>query len=348
MPPHCVIEDVTDKWDPVEGDKLLGNMLIQHEGDAQKFLTSVLDFLKRKSNFFKGADPKKRVLEAFTHVAGDAAASGGIKGGFLAGEKVAEPKAAEPAAAASKPAAPSTSAPAAPAAPTPAPVVAAAAADDNAGPSGSAAPASAPAPAAEPAEAAAAAASASASETVVEDEPKEESKGIKPNSQRGADLDRYSWGQTLSEVTVNIPLPKGTKAKMCDVSITKTRLRVGLKGGAAPILEGDLSEPVKADDCMWNIADDVMEVTLAKLEGMHWWSAVVKGEPTIDTQKVEPENSKLGDLDSETRKTVEKMMFDQRQKALGLPTSDELQKQEMLKKFMAAHPEMDFSNAKIM
>lgn len=47
-----------------------------------------------------------------------------------------------------------------------------------------------------------------------------------PNRGNGADLEKYSWVQTLSEATVSVPVPSGTKGKMCDVLITKGKLKV--------------------------------------------------------------------------------------------------------------------------
>lgn len=47
-----------------------------------------------------------------------------------------------------------------------------------------------------------------------------------PNRGNGADLKNYSWVQTLSDATVSVPVPSGTKGKMCDVVITKGKIKV--------------------------------------------------------------------------------------------------------------------------
>lgn len=170
--------------------------------------------------------------------------------------------------------------------------------------------------------------------------------GLKPNLGNGYTYEKFSWTQVLSELVVNVKLPPGTKGKMLSVDIQNNSLSVKLKATGEVLYGGKLHKRIVVDDSLWTIEDDEVVMTLTKDNKMEWWKKVLEDEEDINTQKINPENSKLGDLDGETRATVEKMMFDQRQKQMGKPTSDEMQKQEMLNKFMKAHPEMDFSNAK--
>eukprot|EP00996_Jenningsia_fusiforme_P001226 NODE_2120_length_1289_cov_68.337097_g1928_i0.p1 GENE.NODE_2120_length_1289_cov_68.337097_g1928_i0~~NODE_2120_length_1289_cov_68.337097_g1928_i0.p1 ORF type:complete len:334 (-),score=108.50 NODE_2120_length_1289_cov_68.337097_g1928_i0:142-1143(-) len=177
-------------------------------------------------------------------------------------------------------------------------------------------------------------------------EDDDEGKGMKPNVGNGGTGVGYVWTQTLQELEVKVELGMNLKSRDCDVVISARHLKVAIKRGRV-IIDGELAEMVKTPECFWTLEDGhIVVVHLTKYNQMEWWKNVVKGHPEINVQKVQPENSKLGDLDGETRQTVEKMMFDQRQKQLGLPTSEEQQKRDMLAKFMAAHPEMDFSNAK--
>ncbi|CDI74621.1 nuclear movement domain-containing protein, putative [Eimeria praecox] len=200
-----------------------------------------------------------------------------------------------------------------------------------------------------PAENKAAATDASASSKPVGEEGStsdEEGERSRPEG-NGGQTDKYRWTQTLESVDVYVPMGEGVRAAQCQVKITATTLTLGLKG-QEPILKGEFSQRVQAEDSMWTLEDrKTLHLSLEKTDKMRWWSCVLKGDPEIDTKTIVPENSKLSDLDPETRATVEKMMYDQQQKQKGLPTSDQQRQAEMLEKFKQAHPELDFSNAKI-
>ncbi|KAJ1977664.1 hypothetical protein H4R35_002212 [Dimargaris xerosporica] len=165
----------------------------------------------------------------------------------------------------------------------------------------------------------------------------------------------YTWRQSLEELDLTFPVPAGTRARDVVVDIMNKRLKVALKtaasavnGGDPTLVDGELFASIIVDDSTWSIEDRCrLLVHLEKQNRMQWWPHVVTHHPQIDVSLIEPENSKLADLDGETRAMVEKMMFDQQQKAMGKPTSDEARKLQMLEQFKQQHPEMDFSQAKI-
>ncbi|KAL6633560.1 hypothetical protein ACP70R_026231 [Stipagrostis hirtigluma subsp. patula] len=162
---------------------------------------------------------------------------------------------------------------------------------------------------------------------------KDEGSLREPNAENGMDLEKYSWTQELSEVNIDVPIPQGTNPKSIVCEIERNHLHVALKG-QTPIIDGELYQPIKVDDCFWSIEDGKsLTILLTKQNQKEWWASVIRGSPELDIKKLKPVASEFSDLDfdPEGRQALQKAIFDRRQRRMGLPTSSEIQKQELLK-----------------
>lgn len=178
---------------------------------------------------------------------------------------------------------------------------------------------------------------------------KKEDDGPAPEGNGGVSS-KYTWTQTLQTADCMVPIKPGSKSKDIGVDIKAGALKVYYKSDKSnPILDGPLYSKVKPEDCTWLLVDNkIIHISLEKVDQMKWWDNIIIGmDGDIDTKKIIPENSKLSDLDGETRQTVEKMMYDQRQKQMGLPTADQKKQHDLLDSFKKQHPEMDFSKCKV-
>lgn len=116
-----------------------------------------------------------------------------------------------------------------------------------------------------------------------------------------------------------VPVPKGTRARDLVITLQKKKLSVGLKGQDS-ILSGELCKEIKVEDSTWTVREytklihprysylsllsednQFVLIHLEKLNKEQWWENVLTHHPKIDTRKIEPGNSKLSDLDGETR-----------------------------------------------
>jgi hypothetical protein len=138
----------------------------------------------------------------------------------------------------------------------------------------------------------------------------------------------------MQNVELFVFLQPNDSKKNMKVTITTEKLVVLVNG--SPLIDGKWKDKINAEETYWTIEEGELDnykgkylhINVEKWKNQNsWWSTPIQGDVEINTQKINPEPSKLSDLDGETRSTVEKMMFDMRQKQAGLPTSDEMQKE---------------------
>jgi len=313
-------------------------------GGIQPLLLSFMSFLSRKTDFYVRHDGKPGVHYEAGFKDGHAEAL--LIKAFRAFPQRSLPTAAAPAApapAAAKPA---------PAARTSAAAPAAAAAP------GAAATAAAAAAAATPPPPPTLAAGTARFEGVAyTDEGKQVPVG------NGGVAGTHTWTQTLYEATAYLHVPLHTRGKNVDCSIASSALSLvrGLLCRATPppphsppplsqprvfqsvagkrLLKGRFHDRVSLEGSMWTLEDGTdhktLVVTLEKTRET-WWPTLLQDAPpeeVVDTQKVDS-TKQMSEYDEKTQATIRKIMFDQRQKAQGLPTSDEIATDAVLEKAM--------------
>lgn len=133
---------------------------------------------------------------------------------------------------------------------------------------------------------------------------------------------RYYWTQTVTEATVYVDVPPGTRSKDVSCVIQPRRLRLKVRGAgkaaaaaaaAAPgaqgepgvaakaaagadgqrcehdedvIFDGALPSTVSREDSMWSLNDGKTVVISFEKTMKSWWKSVVEGDPEIDTSQV--------------------------------------------------------------
>ena len=134
----------------------------------------------------------------------------------------------------------------------------------------------------------------------------------------GSIHENYFWNQNLREIYLYIPVEKSVNSKQVTINLTSSNIIVLINDIIK--IEGIFPEMIKLNDSTQSIEEEnkekVIVVYIAKKNCREYWNCMFKGETTIDTTKLEAEKGKLEDLDNDSRKTIEKLMFDSRQKQL--------------------------------
>ena len=149
-----------------------------------------------------------------------------------------------------------------------------------------------------------------------------------------------------SQASSTIPSSLTLRSKDVNIVLKPSSVKVNLFNQL--YLEGNFPAKIKSEDSLWTIEESsrndgkklskdkkkkissCLVITFEKVIKT-WWECALVGDEEIDTNQVNSTRN-ISEYDEETQGQIRKIMFDQRQKELGLATSDEIQMQEILQK----------------
>lgn len=127
----------------------------------------------------------------------------------------------------------------------------------------------------------------------------------------GGRTDKYIWQQTAYDITLIFPLHKNTR-KDVNLILTPQKLSLSIKNNLE--YEGSFCFSVKCESSTWYIENDSIIIELDKFKKHEWWKSAFIGDDEIDTSKVTPATETFSDLDSSTKSTIDKMLYEQEMK----------------------------------
>ncbi|KAG5315259.1 NUDC3 protein, partial [Pseudoatta argentina] len=159
------------------------------------------------------------------------------------------------------------------------------------------------------------------------------------DSYNGAVRENYTWTQTLNDLDVIIKIPKHIKASKdtIKVDISSNEIKIDGKPSVPSansewknIFNGKFSFKIRRDESIWSIeAGKQISIHLEKAME-RWWEALIVDEPKIDLNKIDC-SKHFDDMAPEEQMKMQELMWNQQQKILGKPTSEQIKMEATLK-----------------
>ncbi|XP_026461760.1 nudC domain-containing protein 3-like [Ctenocephalides felis] len=150
-------------------------------------------------------------------------------------------------------------------------------------------------------------------------------------SYNGAVTEKYTWSQSINEIDIYITLPETiTSSSQLKVLITPAHLKVEFKDESTPYIDEDFPFNCKPSESVWWLSNGRLLIHLQKKED-RWWQKLLESDTSLDISKMNCSRP-LDELSEDAQTLVQEMFWNEAQKSMGKPTTEDIRNRELLRK----------------